>query len=218
MDALMTSTAPFTRATPYGDGVCPECGDTATGHRKRREGIHHAANLTMTRRAHDGWCVVPLDLALTVFDAYADGEGAEILDLVDDGHWCDRSKDGRTYDCALRFTRAESLASIVECPPDEPTRLALHSAGAHWILEAQRWAQTTGFPWWVAVRAVPRLRAWHEPSVLPHDVRFWHQTHITSAATVPFNPAEEIRAMTNRPQGVIRGRPLPKSYRPVVKL
>lgn len=116
MDALMTSTAPFTRATPYGDGVCPECGDTATGHRKHREGIHHAANLTMTRRAHDGWCVVPLDLALTVFDAYADGEGAEILDLVDDGHWCDRSEDGRTYDCALRFTRAESLASTRGVP------------------------------------------------------------------------------------------------------
>lgn len=209
----MTSTAPFARATPYGDGVCPDCGDTATGHRKHREGIHHAANLTLTRRAHDGWCVVPLALALEVFDAYEDGDA--MLDLIEDGHWCDCT-DGRTHDCPLRFTRTETLASIVECPPDEVTRIALHAAGAHWILEAQRWAQSTRFPWWVAVRAVPRLRAWHEPSVLPHDVRFWHRARIAGAAVVPFDPAKEIRAMTNRPQGVIRGRPLPKTYCPMV--
>jgi hypothetical protein len=142
----------------YGDGVCPDCGDdrgTSGGSaaKAHARGTHHTANLTLTRRARDGWCPLTLDLFLDVMEATA-----ARAEVEEDGRWSDEDDRGLCVFQPQRFVRAEALRELLDCPPDPVLYAALHGAGAAWSLAAQEHAAASLLPWWVCVRAAQRTR------------------------------------------------------------
>ena len=176
----------FARTSPYGDGVCPECGDTVKRSTSHLRGVHHTVNDTITHRARDGWCVLPADVELILDKINPDAV------VVLAGHWQDHV-DRRVAMRPLKFTPAETLREALDFAGESPVARGFALARMHWIDRAQRWCVTTGLPWWVAVRAVQRLPGKQGAPVVPFDPR-------------------EIAEWTNEPVDLVRGAALPRPW------
>ncbi len=186
--------------------VCADCGDVRGG-KAHTSAVHHVANVTMTRRSQGGW----IPVCAWLLDAAQETLGGRGALEVDGMYITDDPFTGKPCEMSLDFMRAEELVDVWSSA-DVKARVMLHICGLWWSIEAQRLAAKHLWPWWVAVRAAPRIHRLRN-AMVPESVLRQHLGHNKSAATLPWRPDVEIPLMRNAPVGRRRGEPLPRTLK-----